>query len=158
MPLGAGGFGYGRRWELTGHQDAEGFGEGAENAGGPGDFGEKAGAFFGFEEVFELAGETAGVVVVDVADQPGLPLGKGWGGAGMGGARGAVALFGEGVVAPVCDEFFPAPDRAGEVVVDLGEERFAVGGFAYETPDDGLDTGEDGAEGGGEDAHARNYI
>ncbi len=56
------------------------------------------------------------------------------------------------------DEFFEALDGAVKVVVDLGEEGIAVGFFARDDADDGLETGEDGSEGGGEGVHSRELI
>ncbi len=149
---GFGGFWQGGRG-VAGHLDAEGFGEGAEDAGGAGDFGEEGDAFGGSEEVLELARVAAKIVVVDVADEPGSAGGEAGVGSGSGGAWRALALPGQGAVAPVGDEFFEALDGAVEVEVDAREEGVAVGFFARDDADDGQEAFEDGSEGGGEIGH-----
>ena len=134
--------------------DAEGFGEGAQDAAGAGDFGEEGRAFGGGEEVLELAGVATEVVVVDAAEEPGLAGGEAGGGLGAGvAARAGFACFGEGAGAPVGDEFFEALDGAVEVVVDAGEEGVAGGLFGRNDADDDQEAGEDGAEVGGEGVH-----
>jgi hypothetical protein len=74
----------------------------------------------------------------------------------LGALRAAGAGFaglGEGVVAPVGDEFFEAEHGAVEVAVDAEEEFEAVGCFDRNYGDDGLEAGEDGSEGGGDWVH-----
>ncbi len=115
---------------------------GALEGAGAGDFGEEGRAFGGGEEVLELAGVAAEVVVVDVADEPGVAVGEAGGGLGTGGAAGAgFAGFGQGAGAPVRDEFFEALDGAIEVVVDAGEEEIAGRLFVRNDADDGLEAG-----------------
>ena len=78
--------------------------------------------------------------------------------AASGSAGDACARFGQGAVAPVGDEFFPALDGAGEVVEDFGEEGFAVAVLGHDDADDDLEALEDVSERGGEVCHVRNYI
>ncbi len=143
-------------WRVAGHLDAEGSGEGAEDAGGAGDLGEEVSAFLRVEEVLELAGVAAGVVVVNAADEPGAAAGQALGDLGAGGAAGAVALFWQSVVAPVGDEGFEAADGAVEVVGDADEDWGGGGIFDRKEGDDDLEAGEDGAEGGGDAVHCGN--
>ena len=150
-----GGLGLGRlgvgAWGVAGHLEAEGSGDGAQDAAGSGDFGEEMGAFGGGEEDLESRGLAAGFVVVDVAQDPGEAAGEAGRGLGAGGAAGAgFACFREGAGAPVCDEFFEALDGAVEVVVDAREEGEAGAVIGRNDADDDLEAGEDGAEVGGE--------
>ena len=149
---GAGGF-WEWGWRVAGHLDAEGSGERAEDSAGAGDFGEEGDAFGGGEEMLELEGVAAGVVVVDVADEPGFSPREAGGGEGACRAGTALARLGQGVVAPASDEFFEALDGAAEVVGDADED-FGAGGLSDgKIGDDDLEAAEDGSEEGGDGVH-----
>jgi hypothetical protein len=133
--------------------EAEGSREGAEDAGGSWDFGEKFLAVFGGEEGLELGGTHVGFVVGEFGGQPVAGGGEALGGGRAGLLVGAVALFGQRAGLPVGDEFFESLDGAADVAVDADE----VGGFGAvfvrNLGDDGVEAGEDGSEEGGEWVH-----
>ena len=131
--------------------DGEGAREGAQDAPGAGDFGEEAGTILGVKEVLQLAGEAAGVVVVDVADEPGGAGGEARGAAGAGrAARAGGARGRDGAGAPLGEEAFEAGDGVADVLVDAQEEHLARVVLGREGGDDAPEAGEDGAEGDGE--------
>jgi len=136
--------------------DGEGAREGAQDAPGAGDFGEEAGTILGMKEVLHLAGEAAGVVIIDVADEPGGAGGEARGAAGAGrAARAGGARLGECAIAPVREEAFEAGDGEADVLVDAQEEHLARAVLGRKGGDDAPEAGEDGAEGDGECRHYR---
>ena len=124
----------------------------AQDAAGLGAGGEESRDVLGCEEVLQLAGMGAGVVVVDAAHEPGVAGGEAWGRAKAArAARAGLARLGDGVVAPVGNELFEALDGAGEVVIDADEELGAVS--VRNGGDDLLEVRENGPEEGGDRMH-----
>ncbi len=152
--------GFGLRWRgIAGHLDAEGAGQGAQEAAGAGDFGEEAGAIRGGEEGFQLGGAGAGVVMVKGAGEPGLASGEAGLAVGPGGAgRGWVGFgagFGDGVGLPAGVEGLEAGGGSVEVVPDAHEKGRAGAVSRRDGGDDGLEAVHDGAEQGAETCHCR---
>ena len=140
----------------------EGVAEGAQHAGGAGDFAQEIGRVGAGEEVGELGAEVGGLMAGE-ADDPGVAGGETGGGARGGGARGVEAGGtrgagrGQGAGAPLGVEAIEAARGAGEIGPDEGAKGRTRGCTARSGTDGAAQVGQDGGEEGCEGLHSVNY-